>query len=183
MGGSGNGKFGWNGASVLVQRGEGGIGALGLGIAAHFSGSVESAFWFVAVSMFISGAVLWLFGEETHPRINPATKSQAPIVSLEVRVISQTPPGGRCGLYTGYGQALATHLGAKFQLDISTERDAHGHGFPSIWINGSPLRPSDGVIVMPEDVVAVLAENEITISNDLGLALEAEVNKMLNEGS
>ncbi|MFA7399564.1 MAG: hypothetical protein WCZ98_03675 [Sideroxydans sp.] len=48
-----------------------GIGALGLGIAAHFSGSVEAAFWFVAVSMLLSGGVLWLFGEETHPRINP----------------------------------------------------------------------------------------------------------------
>jgi MFS family permease len=174
----------WRGSAIGIYRfwrdlGYG-IGALGLGIAAHFSGSVEAAFWFVAVSMFISGAVLWLFGEETHPRINPAIASHAP--TLEVRVISQTPPGGRCGLYTGYGQALATHLGAKFQLDISTERDAHGHGFPSIWINGSPLRPSDGVIVMPEDVVSVLVENGIGASNDLGLALDAEVNKMLHEG-
>lgn len=101
---------------------------------------------------------------------------------IDVRVISQKPPGGRCGLYTGYGQALAQYLGARFQLDISAERNAHGHGFPSIWINGSPLRPSDGVIVMPEDVVAVLVAHGITPSNDLGLALEAEVNKMLGEG-
>jgi predicted MFS family arabinose efflux permease len=28
------------------------IGALGLGIAVHFSGSVQAAFWFVAVSSF-----------------------------------------------------------------------------------------------------------------------------------
>ena len=27
---------------------------------------------FVAVSMFLSGAILWFFGAETHPRLNPA---------------------------------------------------------------------------------------------------------------
>ena len=48
------------------------IGALGLGLAAHFSGQMEAAFWFVAFSMFASGLLLWWFGEETHPGINPA---------------------------------------------------------------------------------------------------------------
>lgn len=48
------------------------IGALGLGIAAHFTGQMEAAFWFVAASMLVSGALLWWFGEETHPRLNPA---------------------------------------------------------------------------------------------------------------
>lgn len=41
------------------------IGALGIGIAADVSDSIEIAFWFVAVSMFISGAILWYWGEET----------------------------------------------------------------------------------------------------------------------
>lgn len=49
-----------------------GIGALGLGLAAHFTGQMQAAFWFVAVSMFASGALLWRLGEETHPRLNPA---------------------------------------------------------------------------------------------------------------
>jgi MFS family permease len=48
------------------------VGALGLGIAAHFSGQLEAAFWFVAASMLVSGAVLLWLGEETHPRLNPA---------------------------------------------------------------------------------------------------------------
>jgi MFS family permease len=47
------------------------IGALGLGLAAHFTGALEAAFWFVAISMLTSGALLWWFGEETHPRLNP----------------------------------------------------------------------------------------------------------------
>lgn len=50
-----------------------GIGALGLGAAAVLGGRIESAFWFVAVAMLLSGAVLFRWGEETHPRLNPAT--------------------------------------------------------------------------------------------------------------
>lgn len=49
-----------------------GIGALGLGAAASLGGHVESAFWFVALAMFISGLILHIWGEETHPRLNPA---------------------------------------------------------------------------------------------------------------
>jgi MFS family permease len=49
-----------------------GIGALGLGAAAALGGRIETAFWFVAVAMLVSGAVLWYWGEETHPRLNPA---------------------------------------------------------------------------------------------------------------
>jgi len=66
----------WRGSAIGIYRfwrdlGYG-VGALGLGIAAHFGGSVQAAFWFVAISMLLSGAILWLFGEETHPGINPA---------------------------------------------------------------------------------------------------------------
>lgn len=47
------------------------VGALGLGFAASLAGALDAAFWFVALSMFASGAVLALWGGETHPRINP----------------------------------------------------------------------------------------------------------------
>ncbi len=65
----------WRGSAIGIYRfwrdlGYG-VGALGLGLTAHFSGQVEAAFWFVALSMFGSGAVLWWLGEETHPRLNP----------------------------------------------------------------------------------------------------------------
>ncbi|HSH91960.1 MAG TPA: MFS transporter [Ramlibacter sp.] len=67
---------GWRGSAIGIYRfwrdlGYG-IGAVGLALAAHFSGQLEAAFWFVAVSMFASGAILAVFGEETHPRLNPA---------------------------------------------------------------------------------------------------------------
>ncbi|HSW15255.1 MAG TPA: MFS transporter [Solimonas sp.] len=66
----------WRGTAIGIYRfwrdlGYG-IGALGLGLAGHFTGHIESAFGFVAVCMLISGAVLFLLGEETHPRLNPA---------------------------------------------------------------------------------------------------------------
>ncbi len=49
-----------------------GVGALGLGVAAAWGGRLDSAFWFVALSMAVSGGVLVWFAEETHPRLNPA---------------------------------------------------------------------------------------------------------------
>jgi MFS family permease len=49
-----------------------GIGALALGAAAAIGGRIESAFWLVAAAMLLSGAVLYVLGEETHPRPNPA---------------------------------------------------------------------------------------------------------------
>jgi MFS family permease len=65
----------WRGSAIGIYRfwrdlGYG-VGALGLGLAAQFTGQMVSAFWFVAVSIFISGAVLWWLAEETHPRLNP----------------------------------------------------------------------------------------------------------------
>ena len=68
----------WRGSAMGIYRfwrdlGYG-IGALGLGMAAHFSGQMETAFWFVALSMFASDSLLLLWGEETHPRLNPASE-------------------------------------------------------------------------------------------------------------
>jgi MFS family permease len=67
----------WRGSAIGIYRfwrdlGYG-IGALGLALAAHVAGQVEAAFWFVGLSMFASGALLAVFGEETHPRLNPAS--------------------------------------------------------------------------------------------------------------
>lgn len=48
------------------------IGALGLGLTASLTGMIEAAFWFVALSMALSGGLLFWLSEETHPRLNPA---------------------------------------------------------------------------------------------------------------
>ena len=69
----------WRGSAIGIYRfwrdlGYG-IGALGLGLAAYFTGQMQAAFWFVAAAMGISGALLMWLGEETHPRLNPSTAS------------------------------------------------------------------------------------------------------------
>jgi MFS family permease len=66
----------WRGSAIGIYRfwrdlGYG-IGALGLGLVVHMTGALETGFWFVSISMFASGAVLLYWGEETHPRLNPA---------------------------------------------------------------------------------------------------------------
>ncbi len=73
---------------------------------------------------------------------------------------------------------------AQSHLEISTVREAHGQGLSSIWINGSPLKPPDGVIVMPENIVTVLGEGGITVDDDLHTALDqAQFNKAHIPGS
>lgn len=47
------------------------IGALTFGVIASVTGLVTSGFWFVAIAMFLSGALVMFWGEETHPRLNP----------------------------------------------------------------------------------------------------------------
>ena len=65
----------WRGSAIGIYRfwrdtGYG-IGALLLGGVAHVSGNMNAGFWFVAGAMFLSGLIVWLWGEETHPRLNP----------------------------------------------------------------------------------------------------------------
>ncbi len=162
-----------------------GIGALGLGLAAASTQSIEGAFWFVAAAMMLSGFGLLILGEETHPRLNPASVAPAPartVAAIDVRVISQRQPGGRCRLYAGYAKVLENVAGAHSRIEYSEVRDANGHGFPSLWINGALLNPSDGVIVMPDDVLAVLAANGLRADVGLGAALTVELERMLDEG-
>jgi MFS family permease len=63
----------WRGSAIGVYRfwrdlGYA-IGAFGLGLAAHLAGQIEAAFWFVAICMLVSGLILMIWGEETHPAV------------------------------------------------------------------------------------------------------------------
>jgi MFS family permease len=67
----------WRGTALGVYRfwrdlGYG-IGALGLGLAAHLSQQIEAAFVFVALSMAVSAALLAYFGTESHPKFTHPT--------------------------------------------------------------------------------------------------------------
>jgi cystathionine gamma-synthase len=100
---------------------------------------------------------------------------------LQIRVVSQHPPGGRCTLYAGYAEVLAACLDARAEVAFSTERGAHGSGFPSLLLNGQPVQPADGAILMPADLCAALAaagQDEATLAG-LAEALEAPLERML----
>lgn len=67
----------WRGSAIGIYRfwrdlGYG-IGALLLGSIAAFFGTLESGFWFTAIAMLASAAIVAVLGEETHPQLNPAT--------------------------------------------------------------------------------------------------------------
>jgi cystathionine gamma-synthase len=104
-------------------------------------------------------------------------------MTLKVQVISQQPPGGRCTLYAAYADALAHHFAARAEVIFSETRDAHGEGFPSLWLNGSAVQPEDGMIVMPADVLTALAAHGMAGETLTGLAeaLETPLERMLEQ--
>lgn len=65
----------WRGSAIGIYRfwrdlGYG-IGALLLGAVGAIWG-IAAGFWFTAIAMLLSGTIVWFWGEETHPRLNPA---------------------------------------------------------------------------------------------------------------
>ncbi|WP_297527755.1 MFS transporter [Thiohalobacter sp.] len=72
----------WRGSAIGIYRfwrdlGYG-VGALALGAASQLSGRLDTGFWVVGISMFVSGLLVWLLAEETHPRLNPADDRAVP---------------------------------------------------------------------------------------------------------
>lgn len=66
----------WRGSAIGIYRfwrdlGYG-IGALLLGVVAAGFGGITAGFWFTAAAMFVSGLIVLLACDETHPRLNPA---------------------------------------------------------------------------------------------------------------
>lgn len=65
----------WRGSAIGIYRfwrdlGYG-IGALVLGLASNMTGIISTGFWVVTIAMFMSGFLVLIFAEETHPRLNP----------------------------------------------------------------------------------------------------------------
>jgi MFS family permease len=66
----------WRGSAIGIYRfwrdlGYG-IGALVLGLASNATGVLTTGFWLVTVAMGVSGLLVLILAEETHPRLNPA---------------------------------------------------------------------------------------------------------------
>lgn len=96
-----------------------------------------------------------------------------------VKVLSQQPPGGRCTLYARYAKAISDVLGWNHQVVHTECRDAHGEGFPSLLVREIAIRPSDGVILAPEDICTHLAN--LGIGDTLVEALQTRLETILND--
>jgi hypothetical protein len=77
---------------------------------------------------------------------------------MEITLLLNAPPGGRCRLYQAYGAALVEHAAAHCaelfgKLPALPELRA-----PAILINGQAVAPADGVIISPQDLGRVLDE-------------------------
>lgn len=97
---------------------------------------------------------------------------------MSIKVISQQPPGGRCTLYARYADAVSAGVGWNRQVVHSECRDAHGEGFPSLWIGNAAVQPADGVILAPDDIcthlsaIGVAAESVETLRPTLEAVLD-----------
>jgi cystathionine gamma-synthase len=94
-------------------------------------------------------------------------------------VLSNNPPGGRCKLYKQYAQELSSTFDIKFNVICPDE--AHLHNAPGILIAGSPVRPADGVIIDPDDILLAIKNKEFHSDKmaDLHKRLEELVEEML----
>jgi cystathionine gamma-synthase len=99
-----------------------------------------------------------------------------------VKVISQQPPGGRCTLYARYADAIAETLDWSHRIVHDECRDAHGNGFPSLWIRDAAIQPADGVILSPEDICDFLKQNGVTteLADALLIRLQAILDDFLD---
>jgi cystathionine gamma-synthase len=77
---------------------------------------------------------------------------------MTVTVVSKSPAGGRCTLYMRYAKALADHFGLAADTHYPNDEPWEGPSPPALVISGQVVEPSDGVIVSPEDIVAILAQ-------------------------
>lgn len=75
---------------------------------------------------------------------------------MTVTVVTKAPAGGRCTLYARYAEALSGHFGLTVDIHCPGNEPREGPPPPAMVIRGQIVEPSDGVIVAPEDIVAVL---------------------------
>lgn len=100
-----------------------------------------------------------------------------------LQVISQHPPGGRCTLYARYANAISSGLEWNHQVVHSDYRGPHGEGFPSLLVSDTALRPSDGVMLSPEDICAHLTQTGVSdaLVAELQSSLEAILSDFLEK--
>lgn len=76
---------------------------------------------------------------------------------MEITLLLNSPPGGRCRLYRAYATALSEHAGAVCIESFDGLPSQPELCAPAILVDGQRVAPSDGVILSPEDLGAALS--------------------------
>ncbi len=71
---------------------------------------------------------------------------------MEITLLLNDPPGGRCRLYRAYATALVEHAGARCTESFASLPAQPEVKAPAILIDGRHVEPADGVILVPEDI-------------------------------
>ncbi len=100
---------------------------------------------------------------------------------MEITLILNDPPGGRCRLYRAYATALSEHAGARCVEIFSSPLTPTKVRAPAMIINGNQIMPSDGVIIAPADIGTALPVN--TDVQRLEMILEEQLEKCMQEWS
>lgn len=96
-----------------------------------------------------------------------------------VKVISQQPPGGRCTLYARYADAICAATGWSHAIVHSENRDAHGEGYPSLWIRDAALQPEDFFMLTADDICGHLGS--LDVDSTVIRSLRARLQTLLDE--
>lgn len=71
---------------------------------------------------------------------------------MDITLLLNDPPGGRCRLYRAYAAALAEHAGARCAESFAGLPAQPDLRAPAMLINGRQVMPADGVILSPRDL-------------------------------
>lgn len=100
----------------------------------------------------------------------------------DVTVLSKQPPGGRCTLYIRYTEALCRYLGINSQIKYCESDGECVDNPPALLIGETLVKPSDGVIISPEDLINSLQDRFSKDKlNDLHQILDAVQEQLMEE--
>jgi hypothetical protein len=75
---------------------------------------------------------------------------------MEITLLLNNPPGGRCRLYRAYAAALGVHASVPCTERFDAPPGQPELRAPAILVGGLPIAPADGVILMPREVALAI---------------------------
>jgi len=79
-------------------------------------------------------------------------------MSVEVRIISKVPPGGRCELYARMLFEIVKSYTNVYYTLIPANLNPHQVTPPLVLVDGDPVLPEDGVMLTPPEILKALRE-------------------------